>query len=123
MKKNCAECGKNFEAKGHAKYCSAECSSAAKKNREAELRKKHQIVFKKFCEYCGTEFYTTNSIKRYCSAACQKAINIKRQTKKSELPKKIFGRGKCYACRKKFARKFANEKFCSDRCRMNYFKA
>ncbi len=88
----------------------------------------------KICAMCGNNFETNKLNQKVCSAECKRMGNIIRNReyrkrmsnaskKKTTPPKKKAQRTlECYACGKSFERSFANEKFCSDECRLKYFK-
>ncbi len=82
----------------------------------------------KICSVCGKEFETKHHLTKFCSDDCRK---IHQREYKQNLNKIVstaeYGRMKsvncgCWACGKIFERSFANEKFCSDECRLKYFK-
>lgn len=69
MQKNCAICGKPFEAKQEKQlYCSQQCKDSANAARAARYRAK--IIYK-YCERCGKRFYSGNA-KRVLCTACLK---------------------------------------------------
>lgn len=88
---------------------------------------------KKICPHCGKEFETHYLDKIYCSRECYNKAKNERQKlyekqkreqkrEQKDLPPKIIKvRGKCLACGKTFNPAFATEKFCSDKCRCNFF--
>ena len=87
-------------------------------------------MFKK-CVICGREFEAKIKWQTICSDECRKIYKREYQRKfRSSLAKDIptaeSGRMKsvncgCWACGKSFERNFANERFCSDKCRTQYF--
>ena len=72
IKKTCKYCGAEFEAKrSDAKFCSAKCRMANKREQQKPT--------KKICPVCGAEF-VGNSNKLYCSRECyliNRKINIR----------------------------------------------
>lgn len=57
MLKDCEICGKEFETKGAARYCSSEC-------------KKEGQIKVKICVVCGLDFKTKYNDRRTCSRKC-----------------------------------------------------
>jgi len=85
---------------------------------------------KKVCAHCGAEFEPVKVFQKYCGKSCWAEHN-RRVAKLKYIPVQRVKiayhfepivRGFCFACHKKFKRKFAGEKFCSDACREKYFK-
>ena len=68
----CVVCGKEMPgAKACKKYCSYECTYAAKKERGTG--KTGAQIHKRLCAYCGEEFLSINNgKKKYCSSLCRK---------------------------------------------------
>ena len=115
LKKVCAICVAEFEpVKVFQKYCSKSCAQT--------VNYKPRTKFKNVCAVCGADFEGKKG-KKYCSKRCKdKAIYRKKIASTQRPVQGNFESGKCYSCWKKFKRKFANEKFCSDACRGDYFK-
>lgn len=80
----CEYCGKEFQAKpsAHRKYCSKDCSNAAKRGKKLESRvEKVKVV----CKVCGKEEYVNPCrAKNYhcCSVECLAKYNSERYSKK-----------------------------------------
>ena len=90
-------------------------------------------MIEKVCVVCGNNFETNKPNQKVCSAECKRVVNKIRNRdyrkkmsnapqKKDNTPKKTQKPLECFACKKFFERNFANEKFCSDECRLKYFK-
>lgn len=72
--KKCEYCGKVFETDiPKDKWCSAECSFRAIRNK-----------YKNTCEYCGKEFRSNRKNKKYCSQHCAGKASYKKQLAKKE---------------------------------------
>lgn len=72
--KECEYCGKVFETDiPKDKWCSAECSFRAIRNK-----------YKNTCEYCGKEFKSNRKNKKYCSQHCAGKASYKKQLAKKE---------------------------------------
>ena len=78
MIKNCATCGKKFEAKTNAsKYCSEECFKV--------VRKKRKALQTKTCIVCGKEFFDhPSNMTKTCSKECS-IKNRQRDEHKSKI--------------------------------------
>lgn len=126
MIKICPACGKEFETKWKAKnFCSYECNY---KSWYAVQRAKRLVKFyKKVCPVCGREFKTKFKRHKICSDACRKIYqkeykgSLNKTTSAVEPVTEKTNKRVCFACGKSFERNFANEKFCSDKCRLKYF--
>jgi len=85
----------------------------------------------KTCPICGKTFESNYYRQKYCSEDCYRQGNRNRSaervrknsSKRVEPPntRPAFVKGACLHCGKKFSATFPNEKFCSDKCRLNYF--
>lgn len=72
--KKCEYCGKVFETDiPKDKWCSAECSFRAIRNK-----------YKNTCEYCGKDFRSNRKNKKYCSQHCAGKASYKKQLAKKE---------------------------------------
>lgn len=90
----CTVCGKSFQTSGNQKVCSKKCWRI----RRASL--------------CRIAYY-----KKLGKDVPEEKRNYARAEKKISLESAT-----CFCCWKKFKRTFPNEKFCSDECRLKYFK-
>ncbi|MBR4152596.1 MAG: hypothetical protein IKT98_06505 [Selenomonadaceae bacterium] len=124
-KKICAGCGKEFETPfGYQKYCSYECKRKHNYEKSRERPPK-----KKICPICGAEFETNISYQKYCSKKCSerekyyraKAKLMKRKRSPPE-PKPTPTARHCLACGSEYEPKFNNDRFCSDDCRMSWYR-
>lgn len=67
-RKQCPECGREFETDLISKvYCSRTCAKRAKKEK---WRREHPIKVK-VCEICGKEFEPANNNSKYCCYDCK----------------------------------------------------
>lgn len=83
----CPVCSKLFSHKERdGIFCSDRCQEIYKLNKEEEDRKKGKGPVKKKCEFCGAEFETTDSRKKFCSSKCRKKADSK---KRSSLREKL----------------------------------
>jgi len=64
------------------------------------------------CKACGLAFLALSPKRIYCSAACRKAAEVKRQPRRSA----------CEHCGQAFATKQSRRRFCSPRCQTNAAK-
>lgn len=83
----------------------------------------------KRCEYCGKELVGRQ--KKFCSQRCSshryKNYYYRCESKVENSPRGSVDYpkgtiGNCFNCGKKFTRTFDNEKYCSDDCRIDFFK-
>ncbi len=82
-KAKCQMCGKEFTPRRHnQKYCSAECSTEAGRQRSRENAATHRAVFENVCKYCGIKFTTCNKFRNYC---CKEHKSLARKPTLSEL--------------------------------------
>ena len=68
MRKQCAECGNWFDARGMSKYCSDECREKAQARHDADRRGKYPV--EKICPTCGKHFHCTNG-RTFCCRKCK----------------------------------------------------
>lgn len=126
MIKTCPQCGEQFATlNGRKIFCCAKCQNEF--NNDA--RKQRQPVYKKICPQCGKEFETTSRRKKYCNMTCTEKFHhshakqpavIVDWTELETPPELLVVR--CYNCGHEFKQTFPNEKFCSDDCRLDFFK-
>jgi len=100
IKKTCAFCGKEFEARPSehkARFCSQECMLQWRSKVIRERFKDSDKKETRHCEWCGKEFriytcQTTNNRGRFCSRACKGAwICANAQNRVSNLEKFFIG--------------------------------
>ena len=131
--KTCVVCGKVFETNNpRKKYCSKDCYfQVCKKMARDNARIKAKKNLKKIsCVVCGKVFESSYSNQIYCSKDCCLQAHRKRCYDNARIKagkkfsEKKFRKNfsKCFGCGKKFEQSFPNEKFCSDDCRITYFK-
>lgn len=132
MIKTCVICGKEFDARNSAITCSPECSiELAKRNKKRQREAKYPMMIK-VCVTCGKEFQTRSNHKINCSPECSKQYqgNFKIAGRKSSIviktvtqlaPTKPTGKNVCQCCGKHFTPAYPTEKFCSNRCRFQFF--
>lgn len=107
----CKYCGKEFIKKSNSqKYCSLQCSAAAKKVQDKQNSKeryralnqeKHLLTAT--CEYCGEPFIKRHGNQKYCSKECSEnkrleqnadaAMRYYHHTKKQRGGDKVWGLG------------------------------
>ena len=89
----------------------------------------------KTCVICGKEFDATKyphklTCSRECSRARQHQQQLEFYYQKKKLPKpeaqpdpkiKLLPENICHNCEKEFTPAYKGEKFCSDKCRFQYF--
>ena len=81
IKKTCAHCGKEFEARTKAKkhcsgYCRRQFQNVRRKKERKEVANQSEDI--DFCIICGKPFVKTNPQQAYCSNACRKkAANLR----------------------------------------------
>jgi hypothetical protein len=109
--KECAYCGRKFQANsGKQIYCCRECHLASKRKNAKP----------KICEICGSEFIPKQPRQKYCTYECgQKAryefVKIKKAMKENTpIP--------CKRCGKEFIPSHHSEKYCSATCRTLYHR-
>lgn len=130
--KKCLFCGKEFQTlSSNKKHCSNKCRNSFNHPRKVPITK--------VCDICGKEFQTVNIQQKYCSHQCAdkgKKINqqirwrryreahsldVKTAVKPRKANQHTTKSTVCLACGKKFKQSFYHEKFCSDKCRIDYF--
>lgn len=93
MKKQCEECGKEFEVDEtkrnwmHKKLCSAECQRLHSNKKSRSKYTPIQWPQKKTCLHCGKEFLiheNGNMARKYCGDECQLAVKADRALRKNE---------------------------------------
>ena len=111
IKKNCADCGKEFLAKNNVqKYC---CRVYSKKAITKELT----------CPICQTKFYT-DRVRKYCSEKCSKEFRMRQIAEESAKRKAEKPELTCDWCKGKFKAKCGNyARFCCEEHRAFYHKA
>jgi hypothetical protein len=69
--KKCRVCGKDFEGRSNAVYCSLECGQKGHRQKTLEYCKSHRVKSVEIvkCKFCGKEFEGNNRTK-YCSKDC-----------------------------------------------------
>ena len=69
--KKCRICGKEFEGRTNASYCSLECGQEGHRQKTLEYCKSHRVKLVEIvkCKFCGKEFKGNNRTK-YCSEEC-----------------------------------------------------
>lgn len=102
-KKTCIQCGKEFMTKREAqKYCSSDCSHAARKTGRTQVTK--------ICPHCGASFSTINKQQIFCSVRCNSQYHGKQREKE------YF----CEYCGKPRHSDHPNRnRFCSKECALN----
>lgn len=73
----CLNCGRDLKGL-QTKFCGLTC----KRNYYRGKRMEEATVYKRKCEYCGSEFETTNWRKTHCKPSCARAL---RMSKPEEL--------------------------------------
>lgn len=126
MKKQCVECGKEFDVDvtkrnwQHKKLCSAECQNGHTNKLERLKYTPIQWPQKKTCLHCGKDFLIQeggNMAQKYCDRVCQLAVKAKIQAVRVEARQK---NRVCSSCGKDFIpSKYArfNQVYCSNECR------
>ena len=67
----CLNCGRNLKGL-QTKFCGLAC----KRTYYRTKRMAGATVYKRKCEYCGTEFETTNWRKTFCNPNCARALRM-----------------------------------------------
>lgn len=125
MIKQCAYCGKEFDAIHKSmKYCSEQCRYVVHANKERERYQKrkqeqsHQKSIIKQCPVCGKTFETSikASTKVYCSIECNKIKKRLEQYNRDCIEKE------CPICKKKFMTYSTRKICCSKQCNKEYVK-
>lgn len=98
MIKQCAICGKSFETKGYTSKLT--CSAACKYERDA------QIQHLRYCQQRGYDILQHSYQRRARAGGTNKPL------------KPLV----CNCCGKTFAPSYPKEKFCSDACRLKFFR-
>lgn len=95
----CESCGVAFKSKHrhkNAKYCSYECSYAAKRKNQ------------KICPICGQSFFASTKRQRTCSVSCGREL-VRQALRKT-----------CACCGKLFLPPKKGQRFCNKKCRVAY---
>ena len=77
----CKSCGKILtkDEKTYCNECKTKKIKIAKKPENEKYRFKHRHALKtKICQFCGKEFKTRNSLKKYCSKQCYQSAKTNR---------------------------------------------
>lgn len=134
----CVICGKEFQSnRPYQKTCSIECreENQRRQNRKSKQQRcikkgKPQVTIGTIlkCPVCGEEFIKEYKNQVCCSPECQKLRNHdkrnadklwrREQEKKQGKTPKAY---ECHNCGKQFTPNYAKEKFCSDKCRLQFF--
>ena len=81
----CAHCGESFMPKrSSAKYCSASCRQAARRQRNAGPARSWPYLLT--CKICQVEYLATRSDSVYCSASCRQHARRQRQGQEGPTP-------------------------------------
>ena len=95
----CVICGKEFEGRANAKYCSDECYKIYSHERyinhkqtdayKEDLKRKREAYepkekVKKTCICCGKEYETNKDNSKYCSEQCANVMHYTSESKKEE---------------------------------------
>ena len=87
MLHNCPICGKEFEARASALYCSPACKDQASAARKRE-RRMEQYGYERICPICGSVFLRSKNKKTYCSGSCAaRAEKIRQEERRTLLSK------------------------------------
>lgn len=71
----------------------------------------------KICQYCGTQFVTTNKNRLYCSIRCRSKAEVKRKKERIRTRTAL-----CAYCGNPFHKLPANKKYCSFHCASESYK-
>ena len=74
----------------------------------------------KKCKYCGKEFETKYSRKKYCSPECAKEVHkeqSRQSYKRNKKSENLYSMKKCKQCGNLFKPKHWRIQYCSDECR------
>ena len=75
----------------------------------------------KNCKYCGREFTPIRKDHIFCSRACQRQYHYEKRKKQNDVGdlKEV----ECVQCHKIFKQRHKKQKYCSDECKDDYYKA
>lgn len=133
----CIICGKEFSSNFPNQItCSPACRHArvlqnnrnSRRKRDAEKRGKTVAIGTiKKCVVCGKDFTLTHSKQVCCSDACRAIRYRKHQYNyddifiKKKPTVQTLKPVECHNCGKQFTPSYKGEKFCSDKCRFQFF--
>lgn len=136
----CVICGAEFKPKKEMqKTCSAECRKTYRNSKQREYMrkacaKKRGETFVplggvKKCPVCGKEFIKKYKNQVCCSDECQQERTRRKKreyeyhfdTEQKQQQDKPLKPAICHNCGEQFTPNYAKEKFCSDKCRFQFF--
>ena len=78
----------------------------------------YQYAFKITCSYCGSDFYASNRMQKYCCYRCTNDAYIKRRKERKALEKQKV----CVMCGKDFEAKKKDAVYCSNACKQKAYR-
>ena len=123
IEKTCPVCGEKFQLHMYNHiFCSDKC-------RNKFYKQKLKKPAEKTCPVCGTRFKPDFGQQKYCSLKCKKKVyqdykhyNYNYNPIPKQQNKQLkAGERNCLFCGEVFQTDL-NYKFCSDECRLNYFR-
>lgn len=124
----CKICGKEFPSRFGKIYCSDECRKEHLRRYDRARRKKAQnVLAQKPCKECGKLFLPSKPYQLFCSLECGRSYqNALKRIDNAKLGKKSGvlvrkSETECANCGKEFKPAYKGERFCSDKCRIQFF--
>jgi hypothetical protein len=121
----CAVCSTFFVSPHkHVKYCSPKCRS---ENWKRKYPSKCTFVkTQENCQICNAIYLKKVPNQKYCSVACRQTLYTSKTQPGEIYSDRVIKKynlnttRKCFSCKKKFIKKYKDQKYCTPECRHQY---